>query len=220
MWGPLHGLSWSLHEGMLHEFFFKDPLTLATWGLVAVTLLLVIDSWRKGKEQRKRWDREDQQHKQDREEERARWVAEDKKQQELQSLRYRFGVMPAKEGGVAVWLANMGQTAILWRSLWIERGDPTALEQFDLRPIWLEQMKIVTAGGLTEFKIPNDLYLSRPDLNSSNKAQFSMEVRCWLSLEGLENQIVTPKKRFTAIVDPQKGLIATSRGFERDGIEP
>jgi hypothetical protein len=46
----------------------EQSLTLATWGLVVVTALLVVgtfllflDSWKKGKEQRFRWDREDQQ---------------------------------------------------------------------------------------------------------------------------------------------------------------
>jgi hypothetical protein len=46
----------------------EQSLTLATWGLVVATALLVIgtfllflDSWNKGKEQRSRWAREDQQ---------------------------------------------------------------------------------------------------------------------------------------------------------------
>jgi hypothetical protein len=39
----------------------EQSLTLATWGLVIVTALLVLDSWNKSREQRKRWDREDQQ---------------------------------------------------------------------------------------------------------------------------------------------------------------
>jgi hypothetical protein len=69
-----------LPEWMIGEKY----VTLATWGLVLVTFLLVIatvvmwlDSLSKGKDQKERWDREDEQHKRDRLEERERWTRED-----------------------------------------------------------------------------------------------------------------------------------------------
>jgi hypothetical protein len=45
---------------MLHEMLLKDGITLATWGLAVVTGLLVVDSWRKGNDERQRWKRDDQ----------------------------------------------------------------------------------------------------------------------------------------------------------------
>jgi hypothetical protein len=46
-------------QGWFHEVFLHDGITFATWGLVIVTLALVVDSWLKGKEQRRRWKRDD-----------------------------------------------------------------------------------------------------------------------------------------------------------------
>jgi len=64
----------------------KKSLAPATWGLVAVTLLLVIatvflviDSFLKGKEQRKRWEREDESRAK---EQQARWEREDRLREE------------------------------------------------------------------------------------------------------------------------------------------
>jgi hypothetical protein len=68
-----HNLAWSYRQGLLHEWFLKDGITLATWGLAVVTLLLVVDSYRKSQEQRERWEHEDEQRTADREEEQRRW---------------------------------------------------------------------------------------------------------------------------------------------------
>lgn len=70
-----HNLVWSYHEGVLHEWFFKDGITFATWGLAIATLLLVLDSRQKSKEQRERWLREDRHRESDRadEQKRRRW---------------------------------------------------------------------------------------------------------------------------------------------------
>ena len=62
---------------MLHEWFFKDGMTFATWGLATVTLLLVIDGYHKGKVQRLRWVREDQHRDSDQADERERRIRDE-----------------------------------------------------------------------------------------------------------------------------------------------
>jgi len=57
----------------------EKSLTTATWGLVLATLILFIDSFFKGKEQRKRWEREDDSRAQ---EQQARWEREDRLREE------------------------------------------------------------------------------------------------------------------------------------------
>jgi hypothetical protein len=64
----------------------KDSLTLATWGLVGATLLLVLatiilflDSFFKGREQRRRWEREDISRAK---EQQSRWEREDRLREE------------------------------------------------------------------------------------------------------------------------------------------
>ena len=95
---PFHSFYWSLQQGKLHDLFFKDSVTVATWVLglftlllVLVTFLLVLDSWNKGREQRNRLDREDEQRNQDRGEERARWKREDEQAAELRKPSISLG---------------------------------------------------------------------------------------------------------------------------------
>jgi len=47
-------LVWSF--GALRDLFFRDGLTIATWGLTIATALLVLDGWNKGKEMRAQWE--------------------------------------------------------------------------------------------------------------------------------------------------------------------
>jgi hypothetical protein len=75
----------SYRQGTIHELFFKDGATEAQWFLAILTLLLAVvtfllvtDSWRKGKEQRERWDRDERQRDKDRAEERERWSRDDR----------------------------------------------------------------------------------------------------------------------------------------------
>jgi cbb3-type cytochrome oxidase subunit 3 len=105
----LHDFAWSLHIGKLHELFLHDGITFATWGLVVVTILLVAYSWHAGREQRKRWEREDEQRKQDRDEERARWKREDEIRNESQNPVFTFGLdWGASKSGIVLWCANLG----------------------------------------------------------------------------------------------------------------
>ena len=125
----------------LRETFFKDGMTLATWGLAAVTLLLVIDSWRKGNEQRNRWNRDDEQRDRDREEERQRWKRDDQARR-LQSMDSRFnspGMIAARKR-----MANEMREQNLSQIL----GKPTA----QVRPViaFLAQVAQLCKDGLLE----------------------------------------------------------------------
>jgi hypothetical protein len=56
-------------------FTNEKSLTVATWGLVLATLILFLDSFYKGREQRKRWERQDASRAKD---QRERWEREDR----------------------------------------------------------------------------------------------------------------------------------------------
>lgn len=57
----------------------EKSLAVATWGLVVVTLILVLDSFFKGRAQRKRWEREDASRAK---EQASRWEREDRLREE------------------------------------------------------------------------------------------------------------------------------------------
>jgi hypothetical protein len=65
----------ALTMGFPDWFTNEKSLTVATWGLVIATLILFLDSFYKGKEQRERWEREDASRAK---EQRERWEREDR----------------------------------------------------------------------------------------------------------------------------------------------
>jgi hypothetical protein len=93
----------------------EQSLALATWGLVVVTALLVVgtfllflDSWKKGKEQRSRWAREDQQR------------ADDTKPKTLIEL-----AMSESEPDVVVLCYNLGDNTFVIDKLVVSCGQST-----------------------------------------------------------------------------------------------
>lgn len=131
-----HDLVWSCQQGAIHELLLKDGITLATWALAVVTGILVLDGWRRGNEQRRRWDREDGQRSLDREEERRRWQR-DEQSRRLQWLDTRFnsqGMIVARKRAAAEMLEFK-----LSRQL----GKPTA-------PVWPVIAFISQAAALCE----------------------------------------------------------------------
>jgi hypothetical protein len=67
------------HVGAPDWFTNEKSLAVATWGLVVATLILFLDSFYKGKEQRERWKREDASRAK---EQRERWEREDRLREE------------------------------------------------------------------------------------------------------------------------------------------
>ncbi|MHB1020929.1 MAG: hypothetical protein ACYC46_08870 [Acidobacteriaceae bacterium] len=80
-------------------------LTLATWGLVIATGMLVVYSYREGREQQKRWEREDK-------------------------LRFRFGLQVGRnERDLELWCANLGKTSFILQRLFLQkRGEESPKE--------------------------------------------------------------------------------------------
>ena len=133
----LHDVAWSFHQGKLHELFFKDGITFATWGLAAATALLVFDNWRGAREQRERRQREyDESH----------------------ALRFTHGLQldPPNAGlfankPVEVWVANLGSRSFFVRAIEIRRHDRRGAafsrwQGFHPGEIWFDWDEVVQPG--------------------------------------------------------------------------
>jgi len=104
-------------------------LTLATWGLVAATILLFLitlflyfDSRAKGKEQRERWEREDESRAKEQE---ARWAREDRLREE--DAKPKVVVELAKREGspeIVLRCFNLGNTIFFVDQLIITATSP------------------------------------------------------------------------------------------------
>jgi hypothetical protein len=102
---------WTLPDWLTNE----KSLTLATWGLVAVTFLLVIatvilylDSRSKGKEQRERWQREDDASAS---EQRVRWEREDRLREQDAKAKVAVEIGKRKDAPQMVFRCfNLGNT--------------------------------------------------------------------------------------------------------------
>jgi hypothetical protein len=154
----LHNLAWSLEQGRLHELFLHDGITFATWGLVAVTVLLVGDGWRRSKEQQARWKREDEQRQKEHSETQARWRREDDRLEESLRPKFRFGLsrvavqvilhgMNYHKWGLKLWVTNFGDSAIYVQAVHVKRRNKLK----GVMPV----NRIVPAGGELHLDLPD-----------------------------------------------------------------
>ena len=155
----------------------EHAITKATWGLVLATLLLVIvtlllwtDSWKRGREQRDRWKREDLQRELDRNEERKRWGIVDERY--LSELRPRLTfVIEAAVGETAVLRClNLGlasfelEEVVVWRVIRAScEGSP-----FSFFP-----RQIIKSGESKTISVPRSLFAG---LLLSNDLEFLVRV--------------------------------------------
>jgi hypothetical protein len=123
----------------------EHAITLATWGLVVATLLLVLDSWKKGTEQRERWKREDE------------------AAAELRKPKYRCGVeVNPKDKTLSFWLANLGTTGLYLDSVFIRRCEgQEAIMTANTATIRLAVNLIAAPGNQVHFTVPEGLLNNR-----------------------------------------------------------
>jgi hypothetical protein len=202
----LHDVAWSFHEGKLHDLFLHDGITFATWGLVLVTVLLVLDGWRRGKEQQDRWKREDQQHKQDREEERARWSRDDEIRLDQQKPKLTFGVEPRStaendRSPVTLWCANLGSVPFHIETAYIRRLTDFGDDQHDAH---FEPLQLVSVGEMSRMTVPSEIFRG---------LLLSVDMQFWLSVTTASTRIETDPKVYSLFC-VEKGRVAKiERGF-------
>jgi hypothetical protein len=180
----LHDVSWSFHHGKLHELFFRDGITFATWGLVLVTGLLVWDGWRRGKHQENRWNREDAilaEARNPRYEFGLRWVTS-----RVDSV-HMTRTLPAR---VNLWVANLGLHGLYVERLFIKHRD------FGEASTPVE--KIVQSGDQLDFEIPNSFWKSVPGISGSSDGVYLYgDHEVWLELADARDHLVTKKFLYT-----------------------
>jgi hypothetical protein len=198
-----------LPEWLIGEHY----VTLATWGLVLVTFLLVIatfvmwlDSLSKGREQKVRWVLEDEQHRKDREEERSRWRRDDEIRQEEQRPKFDFGLdiqplLNSHRNDVVVWCANLGSASfivkrILARHL-IDFDEDEAPKHFD-------PQVIVKAGEMARVSIPASLFM---DVHMRADKEF------WIAVSSADIEVESAGKIFSFFAADRSKIDNISEGF-------
>ncbi len=113
-------------------------VTTATWGLVLATVLLVIDSWLKGNEQRDRWSREDS-------------------IRESEALpKAEFGLKASRERKLILWCANLGTVNFLLTHFRVDGVlDTKGSETQKVEPV------VVPRGQIKEINISDETNLLR-----------------------------------------------------------
>jgi hypothetical protein len=149
----------------------EQSLALATWGLFLVTALLVVgtfllflDSWKKGKEQRARWDREDQQ------------LADDAKPKTLIELAKR-----PSSPDVVVLCYNLGSNIFVIDKLIVSCGSATSSDD-------LEGPLIVFPGTYVHIKVSCAEWLQTKTVSELNIIREAYAV---LVLRGAAGSITT-----------------------------
>lgn len=196
----------------------EQYLTLATWGLVIVTFLLVIatvvlfvDSRSKSREQRERWNKEDKDHEREQRELRDRWRREDEIRQTQQALSYRFGIKPL-DTDVVIWVANLGITSFLAVRIWLDLVNPFDSNQRLLRKKPLEWNAVLAAGETKEFTLPEGYLLGSPvkpgeDGRGYHQCEVSIEI------DHLGQLVKSPIKTFNVSVDKEGRVEMFSKPF-------
>lgn len=191
----LHDVSWSFHQGKFHELFFRDGITFATWGLVLVTGLLVWDGWRRGKEQRRRWTLEDKQREDDRTELRTRWLREDAKDEAGTEPRYALGI-DVDDDGPYFWIANMGTTAFLAKTIFLNRNQFGTNLRVPLPTPWNEP---VSVGSKRIYRLTEEAFFPRiPEIQSN--AIYHCETSCTI-IKANGIQMSSSKRLFDMYTD-------------------
>jgi hypothetical protein len=196
-------------------------LSLATWGLVfatsllvLATLLLYLDGRSKAREQRKRWEKEDKDHDRELSELRSRWTREDEIRESQQALNYRFGIV-ARDAKVIVWVANLGSTSFLVNRVWLDIANPFNPSERLLRKKGFEWNAVVAAGATetNEFVLPDDFLLGSPvDKDEYGCGYHECEVS--IGIDHLNHPTMSPAKKFRAGVDEEHRLEMFEKDFE------
>lgn len=156
-------------------------ITLATWGLVFCTFLLVIatlivwaDSWKRGKEQRERWAREDARAKQSREPKYDFGLKLTTRPQTGDSYRDL-----TTQGRARLWVVNFGLYGLYVNKLFVKH------REFDVAE--LEINKMVPAGGQLDFELPSDFWEHVPSVGKPNgKNYIHGDHEIWLSVSDVD----------------------------------
>lgn len=154
-------------------------LTLATWGLVVATFFLYRDSRQKGREQRERWQREDE------------------RQKENNKPKFVFGVDLDTEGAY-FWIANIGLTTFLLKTIFLNR---TPIGEDIKVPAPGRLDEVVPVGSKRIFRLEKTLLTNAaPETADDISAEYKCEISC--SVIGADGQQVTsPKRNFVTIAD-------------------
>jgi hypothetical protein len=166
----------------------EQAITVATWGLVLVTLLLVVatvflwlDSLQKGKEQRERWD------------------TEDRRQAALASPKYRFGLRVTKPvlpknatlnstptRIVSLWIGNFGQSA-----LWV---DQLFLKHREFAEGTISIDRLVAAGSESTIDLPDTFWEKAPGITGSQEGNFLYgDHELWLKMADAAHAFTTER---------------------------
>jgi hypothetical protein len=171
----------------------EHGITLATWGLVVATLVLWLDSWKKGKEQRDRWTNEDKQRQEDRDELRARWKREDLAHKAEIAPKYSFDI-ELDELGPYFWIANMGTTAFLVKTVFLNRTKFGTGQKVPFPNGWNEPVPV---GAKRILRIERGIFPAFPD--SDANAVWECEVGCSI-IDATGQQSSASMKQFTIYV--------------------
>jgi hypothetical protein len=174
---------------LLPEWLTSEKyLTLATWGLVAATivlgiatLLLFLDGRTKSKEQRERWAKEDRERRADHDELLSRWKREDERRDAEATPKAEWRLATTDDHySFLLWCANLGSSSFLVTELVV-----SPLGGGELQSIALER-RIVSVGQIGEIKFRADLL---GDV-------FYDDADISLKLQGPSDLVVTPPQPY------------------------
>jgi hypothetical protein len=166
----------------------EHAITLATWGLVFVTLLLVLatvilwwDSFTKGKEQRERWRREDE------------------VSAELRKPKFRFGLSHAEGERLTsqLGLAQMNTSAELWVANFGSLGlyvNTFYVKHRDLGVHSTQVNRLVGPASEMRFIIPDSDWQKGPGTRGSSDGNYVYgDHEIWLEMSDASGDFESPK---------------------------
>jgi hypothetical protein len=193
----------------------EHAITLATWGLVAVTLLLVIatvflciDSWNKGNEQRDRWKRDDEQRNKDREEERARWLREDEIRLDQLSPKVAFGLdLRARANDlepIILWCANLGSVAVHVETVSVCRVSDLGNDQVDFE---FAPHQLANSGEMVRIPVPSAMLRG---------LLLSVDIEIWCEISSAYKRIETNRTAYSLFLADAGRISQVRLGFYED----
>jgi hypothetical protein len=187
----------------------EHAITLATWGLVLVTFFLVVltfflwlDSWKKGREQRARWDSEDKQLEIDRVELRTRWEREDGIRKEENKPKYAVG-FGLDEQSPYFWAANIGTRSFLIKTVFVNRkvfGDISFI------PAPCKWNEVVPVGAKCILQLERNLFPH--DVAKRTGVNTSFECNASCSIVDIDGQQTSSRQYDFVIYAAPNGLLA------------
>jgi hypothetical protein len=192
-------------------------LTLATWGLVAATivlglatLLLYLDGRAKSQEQRERWAKEDREGQQGHAELLEKWRRDDQVQTEQTKPHYMWGFNHAPGSGkVKIWVANLGSTSFLLTSIWVERQDPLNRTPIDPRPVPFVVTEVVATGMRTSFDVSREFQLPR-NFPTGGQGEMTLRYEVWCTIESPTETRQTSRKAIIITLSPENHVVSSS----------